>query len=336
MDLFIQEGVDISVLGGAEMAKKEGNWVAVEKFVAQARGIESSIFLREEWIIIRNLNDVAPHVTGSMVPSVGVTTGDLDFHKNPTRTHKKHRINISTTESSFPRLNSRSTAMNSKVRTSQLVSLPTELLVEITKDLPLATLCSLHLTCRRFYPLLIDRIADKIPQHAQHVMRWSLWRNKPKHLTRALAAGGLFHKHYMLIIIKQDLAELLRAVFAVRAGGSQSNSSRYNAFVSPMRPARLGCEHRLLFSTELPPLHLAAEQGAVGCVRVLLAAGAEPNELDADHYTALDYALRGGFVEVVEVLLDGGAYTRGGRVVVGRERRDRLGGVRATWGGEVL
>lgn len=204
--------------------------------------------------------------------------------------------------------------MDPKVRTSKLVSLPTELLLEITKDLPLPTLYFLHLTSRHFHHLLVDRIVAAIPQHAQHVMRWSVCRNMPRQLTRALDAGGFFHKHYMLIAIKQDFAELLRALFAARPAYKPSGYPGYEAFASPVLLAVSGGDAR--WSAELPPLHFAAEQGAVGCVRVLLDAGARPGEVDADGNTAMDYALRGGFVAVAEVLLDAGAGVARGRAVL--------------------
>jgi ankyrin repeat protein len=55
------------------------------------------------------------------------------------------------------------------------------------------------------------------------------------------------------------------------------------------------------------PLPYAAEQGRVEVVRVLLEGGAKVEGTDADQRTALHYAARHGHLEVCRLLLDWGA-----------------------------
>mmetsp|Transcript_89617 Transcript_89617/g.148994 ORF Transcript_89617/g.148994 Transcript_89617/m.148994 type:complete len:430 (+) Transcript_89617:23-1312(+) len=54
-------------------------------------------------------------------------------------------------------------------------------------------------------------------------------------------------------------------------------------------------------------LHLASENGDVGCVEVLLAHGADPNACDAEGKTPLQLAVQSGYDDIVPHLLRGGA-----------------------------
>lgn len=59
---------------------------------------------------------------------------------------------------------------------------------------------------------------------------------------------------------------------------------------------------------KLPLLHLAAEQGRLACVDVLLRAGFDVNKRDRlDNATALHWAASGGHLDVIKRLLDAGA-----------------------------
>lgn len=51
----------------------------------------------------------------------------------------------------------------------------------------------------------------------------------------------------------------------------------------------------------------AAEQGRVGAVRVLVGAGADVCAADADGWTPLAFAARGGHLPVMREMLDAGA-----------------------------
>lgn len=55
------------------------------------------------------------------------------------------------------------------------------------------------------------------------------------------------------------------------------------------------------------PLVWAAEMGSTECVRLLLDAGANPNEFEYDGWSALHWAARNGHAEVAELLLESGA-----------------------------
>jgi ankyrin repeat protein len=55
------------------------------------------------------------------------------------------------------------------------------------------------------------------------------------------------------------------------------------------------------------PLHLASLYGHVGCARILLDAGAQPDLPDEDGAIPLHDAAAGGYTELVELLLDRGA-----------------------------
>ncbi|KAI5842164.1 hypothetical protein DFP73DRAFT_109298 [Morchella snyderi] len=220
--------------------------------------------------------------------------------------------------------------MDPEICPSQLASLPSELLLEITKDLPLRALFKLHLSCRRFHCLLVDRITAAFPEHAQHILRWSVCRDSPSHLTRALAAGAKFQPHYLLVAIRHDRAAILRALFAALPGYTANIHPSHASFAGrrqraqPVPLARRLGESSNPFPEDLPPLHLAAAQGAGGCVGVLLAAGAHPDARDRDDHTALYYAQRGGFPAVVEVLVRAGESlvvdVAAGRVSVPRRR----------------
>jgi uncharacterized protein len=54
-------------------------------------------------------------------------------------------------------------------------------------------------------------------------------------------------------------------------------------------------------------LHDAAQRADVGDVTRLLAAGVDPNELDDQGMTPLHWAVYGGYEDVTEALLKGGA-----------------------------
>lgn len=55
------------------------------------------------------------------------------------------------------------------------------------------------------------------------------------------------------------------------------------------------------------PLHMAATYGRTEVVRLLLAAGADPNEENRLGQSGIRYAALGGHVDTVQALLDGGA-----------------------------
>ena len=56
-------------------------------------------------------------------------------------------------------------------------------------------------------------------------------------------------------------------------------------------------------------LHLCCFAGSSKCVRLLLSLGADPNCRDEDRWTPLHAAATGGHVDVVRMLVDGGAKT---------------------------
>jgi len=55
------------------------------------------------------------------------------------------------------------------------------------------------------------------------------------------------------------------------------------------------------------PLIWASEMGGTECVRMLLVAGADPNKVEADGWSALHWAARNGHVGVARLLLTHGA-----------------------------
>jgi ankyrin repeat protein len=60
-------------------------------------------------------------------------------------------------------------------------------------------------------------------------------------------------------------------------------------------------------TTNDTPLIWASEMGSTGCVRKLLEAGADPNQVEIDGWSALHWAARKGHPEVAQLLLESGA-----------------------------
>lgn len=66
----------------------------------------------------------------------------------------------------------------------------------------------------------------------------------------------------------------------------------------------------------------ASEQGSTECVKILLEAGANPDNFEWDGWSSLHWAARNGHVEVVKLLIDHGAAS---------DHKDRKGNTPLEW-----
>jgi ankyrin repeat protein len=117
----------------------------------------------------------------------------------------------------------------------------------------------------------------------------SVFANSP----RALSLGEL----YWLLDRACYYGDELGVEYLLRAGADPTGIRGYEAF---HKIDHVGLEPTL-------PLAQAAYGGHVKIVRILLRAGANPNEQYSEHLTALTDAASHGHLEVVRVLLAAGA-----------------------------
>jgi ankyrin repeat protein len=74
--------------------------------------------------------------------------------------------------------------------------------------------------------------------------------------------------------------------------------------------------HFTTINQTLTPLHLAAEKGYANLIKLLLAAGANPNVENSEGQTPLSYAAENGYLEIVKMLLAAKADPDGGKLDV--------------------